>query len=371
MSVSLYLRLKSGRFKLSPWLTYAKSPRCIVESLGLRGSFIGIRSRTLYQQTRQIRRPRLQEFHAFEEPIAPRSTWRDQLPLVVAGLMLTTAFAFAGHYIGRSAVANNVDASDMASLVSPTSALSSKGSLLPADVDFSTLNANALRRQTVMVEGKGDLIGMDLIQPVPAPLSKSKPKSTAALAKDGKVKIIPVSVNLKNGDDAPPSSPVKRLALAPAPAQIDQKFKLDAETKRKVVVQQRLRLAEENCLARAVYFESRSESDLGQLAVAKVILNRVKAPDYPKTICGVVYQGSSVRNSCQFSFACDGQPDDVKSPEAWARAKMNAQRAINNDPAVAMLSSATNYHAEYVTPRWAKSMRRLTRIGRHIFYANG
>jgi len=325
----------------------------------------------LYQQTRQIRRPVAQEFQAFEEPLAPRSSWRDQIPLVIAGLMLTAAFAFAGHYIGRSADAHNADASDMVSLISPTSALSSKGSLLPEDIDFSTVNATALRRQTVMVDGKGDLIGMDIVQPVPAPLPKAKPKSVADLAKPGKVKITPVSVNLKNGDDAGVSSPVKRLAMAPVPAQIDKKFTLDDAEKRKVVVQHRLRLAEENCLARAVYFESRSESDLGQLAVAKVILNRVKAPDFPKTICGVVYQGSGTRNSCQFSFACDGLPDDVKSPEAWAHAKMIAQRAINNDPAVSMLGSATNYHADYVNPRWSKSMRRLARIGHHIFYANG
>lgn len=286
--------------------------------------------------------------------------------------MLTIAFAFAGHYIGRSAVARSIDSSDYTSLVSPTSALASKGSLLPEDVDFSTVNSNALRRQTVMVEGKGDLIGMDIVQSVPAPLTKPRAKSVVAIVKQGKVKITPVSVDLKNGDDAAPTSPVKRLAMAPVPAQIDKKFQLDAEEKNKVVVQHRLRLAEENCLARAVYFESRSESDLGQLAVAKVILNRVKSPDYPKTICGVVYQGSgAIRNSCQFSFACDGLPDDVKSPEAWAKAKMIAQRAINNDPAVSMLGTATNYHAEYVNPRWAKNMRRLTRIGRHIFYANG
>jgi len=325
----------------------------------------------LHQQTRQIRRPLPQDIHAFEEPMQARGSWRDQLPLFVAGLMLTAAFAFAGHYIGRSAVAHNADANDMVSLVSPTSALSSKGSLLPEDTNFSILNANDLRRQTVMVEGKGDLIGMDVVQPVPAPLPRAKPKSIVDLAKAGKVKITPVSVDLKNSDDAQPSSPVKRLVLAPAPAQIDQKFKLDAEEKRKVVLQHRLRLAEENCLARAVYFESRSESDLGQLAVAKVILNRVKAPDFPKTICGVVYQGSGSRNSCQFSFACDGLPDDVKSPEAWSHAKMIAERAINNDPAVSMLGTATNYHADYVNPRWAKTMRRLTRIGHHIFYANG
>ena len=311
-----------------------------------------------------------QDLHSFEEPVEPRGSWRDQVPLVLAGLMLTIAFAFAGHYIGRSAVAHNADPQDMVSLVSPTSALSSKGSLLPSDENFTTINAQTLR-QTVMVDGKGDLIGMDLVEPVPAPLIKAKPKSILALAKSGGVKIVPASVDLKHPEDNGPSPAVKRLALAPAPAQIDQKFKLDAEEKHKVVLQHRLRLAEENCLARAVYFESRSESDLGQLAVAKVILNRVKAPDFPKTICGVVYQGSGTRNSCQFSFACDGLPDDVKSPEAWAHAKMIAERAINNDPAVSMLGSATNYHADYVRPRWAKTMRKLARIGHHIFYANG
>lgn len=325
----------------------------------------------MYKQTRRNYQPLPQDFHAYEAPIAPRASWRDQVPLVLAGLMLTAAFAFAGHYIGRSADAHNADASDFSSLVSPSSALSSKGSLLPEDIDFSLVNSNALRRQTVMVEGKGDLTGMDVVLPVPAPLPKSKAKSIADLAKQGKIKITPVSVNLKNGDDAAPSPAVKRLAMSPIPAQIDQKFQLNDDEKRKVLVQHRLRLAEENCLARAVYFESRSESDLGQLAVAKVILNRVKAPDFPKTICGVVYQGSGTRNSCQFSFACDGLPDDVKSPAAWSHAKMIAQRAINNDPAVSMLGSATNYHADYVNPRWAKTMRKLARIGHHIFYANG
>ncbi len=324
----------------------------------------------MYQPTHKIRRPIAQDFNSFEEPIAPRASWRDQVPLVLAGLMLTIAFAFAGHYIGRSAIAHNADADDLASLVAPTSALSSKGSLLPPGENFTVVNANSLR-QTVMVDGKGDLIGMDVVQPVPAPLPKPKPKSILALAKSGGVKIVPASVDLTHPDDGSPSPAVKRLALAPAPAQIDQKFKLDAEAKHKVVIQHRLRMAEENCLARAVYFESRSESDLGQLAVAKVILNRVKSPDYPKTICGVVYQGSGSRNGCQFSFACDGLPDDVKSPEAWAHAKMIAERAINNDPSVAMLGTATNYHADYVSPRWAKTMRRLIRIGHHIFYANG
>jgi spore germination cell wall hydrolase CwlJ-like protein len=99
-----------------------------------------------------------------------------------------------------------------------------------------------------------------------------------------------------------------------------------------------------------------------------VILNRVKDPEYPKTICGVVYQGSGRRNSCQFSFACDGLPDDVKSANSWANAKRIAKRAIAGDAQVAAIGTATNYHADYVKPKWAKSMKRLIKIGRHVFY---
>ena len=131
-----------------------------------------------------------------------------------------------------------------------------------------------------------------------------------------------------------------------------------------------MQLAEENCLARAVYFEARSESNLGQLAVAKVVLNRVKDPNYPNTICGVVYQGSKQRNSCQFSFACDGMPDDVRQPAAWANAKAVAKRAIAGTDNLKVMSAATNYHADYVRPRWARSMRKLVKIGRHIFYSD-
>jgi spore germination cell wall hydrolase CwlJ-like protein len=104
--------------------------------------------------------------------------------------------------------------------------------------------------------------------------------------------------------------------------------------------------------------------------VAKVILNRVKDPDYPKTICGVVYQGSGRRNSCQFSFACDGLADDVRQPAAWTRSKLVAQKALAGDQTVRVIGTATNYHADYVNPKWAKSMKRLIKIGRHIFYSD-
>ena len=84
---------------------------------------------------------------------------------------------------------------------------------------------------------------------------------------------------------------LKKLAPSPKVAKLESTFKLKRGEKQKVTAQRRVRLAEENCLARAIYFEARSESELGQLAVAKVILNRTRDPKYPKTICGVSSAG--------------------------------------------------------------------------------
>jgi spore germination cell wall hydrolase CwlJ-like protein len=184
-------------------------------------------------------------------------------------------------------------------------------------------------------------------------------------ARQETVVIVPAAVNLKAED---PEVSRQQLALAPSPRQVEKAIKLkrsaardkgkDKDTK-KEIAQRRAQMAE-NCLARAIYFEARSESELGQIAVAKVVLNRVKDPEYPNTICGVVYQGSGRRNSCQFSFACDGLPDDVKSASSWAQAKRLAKKTIAGDAKVAALTTATNYHADYVKPKWAKSMKRLT-----------
>jgi hypothetical protein len=134
------------------------------------------------------------------------------------------------------------------------------------------------------------------------------------------------------------------------------------------------RVVEESCLARAVYFEARSESQQGQLAVATVILNRVYASNYPSSICGVVYQNASRLNACQFSFACDGKPDLPKQGRAWETALAVTALALANDremkdEQMQIVATATHYHADYVEPRWSKSLHRLTKIGRHIFYS--
>ena len=134
------------------------------------------------------------------------------------------------------------------------------------------------------------------------------------------------------------------------------------------------RIIQENCLATAVYFEARSESQLGQLAVATVILNRVKASNSPSSICGVVYRGASRLNACQFSFACDGKADLVDDARAWKTAHAVTALALADDSKIKdgpmqILATATNYHADYVDPYWSKSLNRLTKIGRHIFYS--
>jgi spore germination cell wall hydrolase CwlJ-like protein len=125
---------------------------------------------------------------------------------------------------------------------------------------------------------------------------------------------------------------------------------------------------EQRCLAAAVYFEARGESIAGQRAVAQVVLNRVKAPSYPSTVCGVVYQNKKWRNRCQFSFACDGIRDKVTDKKSYAVAQKVAKNVTSGKAWSREIGSSTHYHATYVSPKWAKKMKRMTKIGRHIFY---
>lgn len=121
------------------------------------------------------------------------------------------------------------------------------------------------------------------------------------------------------------------------------------------------------CLAQAIYFEAASEPEAGQRAVAQVVLNRVKHPAFPNTICGVVYQGSERVTGCQFTFACDGSLARVPLPSLYRRAEGFARQAMAGRVAPEV-GNSTNYHADYVVPYWASSLDKLAQIGRHIFY---
>ena len=128
--------------------------------------------------------------------------------------------------------------------------------------------------------------------------------------------------------------------------------------------------SEIKCLATAIYFEARGESEKGQLAVAQVVLNRVKNPAYPNTICGVVYQNRWIRNGCQFSFACDGTSHRINEPGPWKSSLDLATKVVNDESGMflADVGTATHYHAVYVRPFWARRMKRTDKIGNHIFY---
>jgi hypothetical protein len=123
------------------------------------------------------------------------------------------------------------------------------------------------------------------------------------------------------------------------------------------------------CLAEAIYFESRSEPEQGQAAVAQVVLNRVRSGIYPTTVCGVVYQDRNRPFACQFTFACEGKSLRIEEPGAWAVATRIAEAVVSGANYNPKVGVAVNYHANYVSPFWTGYLRRVDRIGAHIFYA--
>ncbi|MEO0033666.1 MAG: hypothetical protein RIS94_3424 [Pseudomonadota bacterium] len=142
------------------------------------------------------------------------------------------------------------------------------------------------------------------------------------------------------------------LALRPLPA-LAQDGAADEDSRR--------------CLALAVAYEAGHEPLAGQQAVAEVVLNRVAHPAFPKTICGVVFQGSRRSTGCQFTFTCDGA-----LRRRLAASTLMAARAVADgvlDGAVPRrVPGALNYHADYVHPGWADTLGRVTKLGAHIFY---
>jgi spore germination cell wall hydrolase CwlJ-like protein len=125
-----------------------------------------------------------------------------------------------------------------------------------------------------------------------------------------------------------------------------------------------------DCLTQAIYYEAASEPDSGQRGVAQVVLNRVRHPAFPNTVCGVVYQGSNLPTGCQFTFTCDGSLIRQPSRSGWARARRVALSALSGW-VEAPVGLSTHYHADYVVPYWASSLRKVKTVGRHIFYAFG
>jgi spore germination cell wall hydrolase CwlJ-like protein len=290
----------------------------------------------------QMRRRAERRFEGADQSI----TLSEVVTFALAGVAVVGAIAFAGHQISRATASNAPDqpSAQWADVVSPATTIVSKGSLLdePTRQDFRVVPTDGQVRTVSL--GKSDFVQDEIAVVAPervAPQPQAKPQA-----------------------------PVRLVSIPAAPkiSEMEKRFRLARSEKRKVLKQRETRLAEKDCLARAIYFEARSEPEAGQIAVANVILNRVKSKTYPNTICGVVYEGAHRMNSCQFSFACDGKQDIPRGRKEWRKAMHLADRAMAGDAYVRVVSTATHYHADYVNPRWASAMKRLIKIGRHIFY---
>jgi len=149
-----------------------------------------------------------------------------------------------------------------------------------------------------------------------------------------------------NADDQRAETPAERLGL------------LDEKTRAK----------SEKCLAEAVYFEARGEAVRGQIAVAQVVLNRAFSGKYPETVCGVVYQNKNRHYACQFTFACDNNPDVVREPDMWDRAKKIAKAMLDGKLWLPEVNRSTHYHAYWVRPSWVSEMKKMYKFGVHTFY---
>ncbi len=171
------------------------------------------------------------------------------------------------------------------------------------------------------------------------------------------------------------TSPAEAEANPPAAVKPEKKIPARPREETEAERKNRLMLArlkhkerEKYCLAAAIYYESAYEPRRGKEAVAQVILNRKASKRYPNTICGVVFQNDHMKNRCQFSFACDGRSDRPKKNKPWRQAEQVAKAFLERGKRVAALKNVTHYHADYVRPKWASSLTRVSKIGRHIFY---
>jgi len=134
-----------------------------------------------------------------------------------------------------------------------------------------------------------------------------------------------------------------------------------------VPTQQQIDARQENCLAQAIYYEARGESQRGQIAVAEVIMNRAKSGYYPNSVCGVVYQGSHRSTGCQFTFTCDGSINHRPRDRAWDRAQRVAT-AVMSGYTRPITQGATHYHTLAVNPVWNSGLVETTTIESHVFY---
>ena len=135
-------------------------------------------------------------------------------------------------------------------------------------------------------------------------------------------------------------------------------LELSYEQKQKV-------MREVECLAKNIYYEAGSEPRNGKIAVAEVTMNRVKSKQFPRTVCGVVYQ--KTKGTCQFSWVCESGKK-IRSNPAWRESLQIAENILISKRKYGIIGNAMYFHADYVNPSWADEKRLIAQIGNHIFY---
>jgi spore germination cell wall hydrolase CwlJ-like protein len=204
----------------------------------------------------------------------------------------------------------------------------------------------AVALAVLLVAGAGAVVPSSDTAPV------MKPVATVAAA------ALPVSLS--------PEKPVEAI-MNPA-SLVVHAAAVDLSPLLNQVVLERM-LAEQRCLAEAMYYEARGEGLDGEKAIAEVVFHRMRSSGFPHSICGVVYQGSGSGHGCQFSFTCNGEMDTPKAVGSWAQAKRLAGRILTGVIELGdMTEDAIAFHAAAVEPGWGDHLVKTIQIGNHVFY---
>ena len=228
-----------------------------------------------------------------------------------------------------------------------------------------------LQRPGAPQPGPSDLTGLSAPASEDDANAGSSPQSPASASApprvfdDGATPGVPLSVAFNSASPAPGEGIVR---IAAAETTVAAKSATGGRPNYAALIDPKDSARQQRCLAEAIYFESRSEPELGQAAVAQVVLNRVKSGDYPANVCGVVYQDRNRPFACQFSFACEGKSLRIEEPGPWATAVRIASGVASGALYNVKVGEAVNYHANYVLPYWASTLKRVAQIGNHIFY---
>tara|TARA_R110000782_G_scaffold78276_9_gene155698 strand:+ start:136388 stop:137614 length:1227 start_codon:yes stop_codon:yes gene_type:complete len=192
--------------------------------------------------------------------------------------------------------------------------------------------------------------------PAPAPPGSDAHFPVSPLPGEAPPPVEPLAVQQLSPQDARAINATIPFSRAPNPAPRPFRFTGTQEDRVRAI----------DCLAAAQYYEA-GDDPVGQKAVAQVVLNRVRHPAFPKSICAVVFQGAERETGCQFTFTCDGALARTPPSAALDRARALAGRMLSG-LVDRKIGYATHYHTDWVVPYWSSSLDKITEVHTHLFF---